>query len=70
MKYVPALGPLTGVLFWCFLAVSAFGQSGDWDVQNSGVTCNLYSVAAISSQIAIFCGNGGTIIKTIDGGEN
>lgn len=41
-----------------------------WTVQNSGTNQDLWAVHAMSNQIAITAGNGGTLLKTTDGGAS
>lgn len=41
-----------------------------WNAQTSGITTALYSVKAVSGQIAWACGAGGVVRRTTDGGVN
>lgn len=65
---------------WCSivvmaaLAVAAAGQtadgvSGPWVMEQSGTTAGLRGIHAVSASVAWASGTGGTILRTLDGGE-
>lgn len=39
-----------------------------WVEQNSGTSLTLYSVSAVSDNVAWACGSGGTVLRTVNGG--
>ena len=53
------------LLLLFFISVNAFGE---WILQNTSSTSTLRGVAVIDENTAIAVGNGGIILKTIDGG--
>ncbi|HWQ81346.1 MAG TPA: YCF48-related protein [Ignavibacteria bacterium] len=58
---------LTTLLLFVF-AVNAFSQT--WTAQTSGVTTSLNCVSAVDANIGWIGGNGGVILKTVNGGAN
>lgn len=57
------------ILFFVILTSMPFYAQW-WTPQNSGVTQNLNDVYGITSNTVVVVGNGGTILKTTDGGAN
>lgn len=55
-------------LFLLLASISFYGQW--WVPQNSGVTANLNDVYGITGDVVLVVGNGGTILKTTDGGDH
>jgi photosystem II stability/assembly factor-like uncharacterized protein len=58
---------LTGVLL--ALAVGAVSAQPTWQTQTSGVTARLRGVSAVSARVAWASGSGGTLLRTLNGGE-
>ena len=56
------------LLLFILVSIPFYGQW--WTPQTSGVTANLNDVYGISGNVVVIVGNGGTILKTIDGGAN
>jgi photosystem II stability/assembly factor-like uncharacterized protein len=54
-------------LLFILLAMPIYAQ---WVPQNSGVTVGLNDVYCITEDIVVVVGESGTILKTLDGGEN
>lgn len=42
--------------------------NSQWVEQNSGTSLTLYSVSAVSNNVAWACGSGGTVLRTVNGG--
>ena len=53
-----------------FLAFAINGFSQTWTAQTSGVTTSLNCVSAVDANIGWIGGNGGVILKTVNGGVN
>lgn len=61
---------LTGlVLAIAVVAVSAQRPDQAWQPQTSGVTARLRGVSAVSARVVWASGSGGTLLRTINGGE-
>lgn len=56
------------LFLFILVSIPFYGQW--WTPQTSGVTANLNDVYGISGNVVVVVGNGGTILKTIDGGTN
>jgi len=48
-----------------FLSISVNGQ---WTEQTSGVTTALQSISAVDNNVAWICGDGGVVLRTVNGG--
>ncbi len=51
-----------------FMVAAVTAATSTWDAQTSGVTARLRGVSAVSDRVAWASGNGGTILRTRDGG--
>ena len=60
MRLVPAT---------CLLLIATQTAPDPWTAQNSGVTARLRGLCVVSDQIAWASGAGGTVLRTVDGGE-
>ena len=45
-------------------------QSSPWQMQNSGTTASLRGIDAVDNTVAWASGSGGTVLRTIDGGQH
>ena len=52
------------------LTILSYTTRAQWQCLNTGNTVDLYSVACISKDTVIVCGDSGTILKTINSGIN
>jgi photosystem II stability/assembly factor-like uncharacterized protein len=59
---------LTSLLFFA-IVINVFAQ-GTWTSQTSGVTTSLNCVSTVDANVAWIGGNGGVILKTVNGGTN
>ncbi|MBZ0203529.1 MAG: T9SS type A sorting domain-containing protein [Ignavibacteria bacterium] len=58
------------IVIFLFAFIRLSGYSQYWTEQNSGVNVELNSVSPVSHDIIWVCGNGGTVLRTSNGGAN
>lgn len=61
---------MTKKLHFLFLVLFTMPINAQWNAQNSGVAANLKDLYCITENAVVVVGEGGTILKTIDGGEH